>query len=184
MSQPSTQVEQGAALFDRLYAGYARSVHAYFLGRTGDDQRAVDLLQDTFVRVWRHLADLRSVPPERQRFWLFGIARNVLTDAYRRQASQQRLVEQSAQQAEPLAHAATTQTLEGALDVDAAMSRLPEDLRLVLTMSVLGEMTSAEIGEALGRPAGTVRYQLSRARARLAAELGLDNAAPRAKEGQ
>ena len=51
-------------------------------------------------------------------------------------------------------------------------STLPDDLRVVLVLSVLGERTSAEIGAILGRPPGTVRYQLSQARKRLAEQLG------------
>jgi RNA polymerase sigma-70 factor (ECF subfamily) len=55
--------------------------------------------------------------------------------------------------------------------MDAAIGRLPEDLRTVLVLQVLGDRTSAEIGELLGRPAGTVRYQLALARRHLADEL-------------
>jgi len=57
--------------------------------------------------------------------------------------------------------------------LDAAIARLPEALRTVLVLQVLGDRTSAEIGELLGRPAGTVRYQLAQARRRLAEELRL-----------
>ena len=62
--------------------------------------------------------------------------------------------------------------------VDEAIRRLPEALRTVLVLQVLDERTSAEIGELLGRPAGTVRYQISQARKRLAEELRRLEAAP------
>ena len=52
-----------------------------------------------------------------------------------------------------------------------AISRLPDDQRVALTMAAAGEMTSAQIGAALGVPAGTVRYRLSLARRTLAAAL-------------
>jgi RNA polymerase sigma-70 factor (ECF subfamily) len=55
--------------------------------------------------------------------------------------------------------------------VDAAIQSLPDDLRVVLVLHLLGDRTSAEIGEILGRPPGTVRYQLSQARKRLAVQL-------------
>lgn len=57
--------------------------------------------------------------------------------------------------------------------LDRALERLPEDLRVVICMRYLGEMNSSEIGETLERPAGTVRYQLGRARVLLARELGI-----------
>ena len=49
------------ALFDALYEKHARRVHAFLLGRTGNDDVAADLLQDTFVRTWRHLDELREM---------------------------------------------------------------------------------------------------------------------------
>lgn len=177
-------MEQGRGLvgrFNALYDRHARPVHAYFLGHTGDDQVASDLLQETFLRVWRHRDDLEAMPEERQRFWLFGIGRNLLTDHYRRQAVRSVVHETEAGSLEGYPDSAlegARATRDEALDVDAAIARLPEDWRVVLAMSVLGEMTSGEIGEALGRPAGTVRYQLSQARRALTAMLAPGRAVP------
>jgi len=163
-------MEQGRGLADRfnaLYDRHARPVHAYFFGHTGDDEVASDLMQETFLRVWRHRADLEGMPEERQRYWLFGIGRNLLTDYYRRRAVRQIVTDCETESLEARPDPATERAREArdeALDVDAAIARLPEDLRVVLAMSALGEMTSGEIGQVLGRPAGTVRYQLSQAR--------------------
>jgi DNA-directed RNA polymerase specialized sigma24 family protein len=40
-------------------------------------------------------------------------------------------------------------------------------------MSVLGEMNSEEVGKVLGKPAGTIRYQISEARKRISQEVGI-----------
>lgn len=167
-----------AGRFNALYDRHARAVHAFFLGHTGDDQVASDLLQDTFLRVWRHREELPSLSDERQRFWLFRIARNLQTDYYRRQGVRRVVQSVDAESLESLADGAAGRTASAsdeALDLDAAIGRLPEHLRVVLAMRVLGEMTSDEIGEALGRPAGTVRYQLLQARQALAAMLAPDD---------
>ena len=50
---------------------------------------------------------------------------------------------------------------------DYVYSQLPEDLRVVLSMNVLGGMNSKQIGEALEIPDSTVRYRLSTARKKL-----------------
>jgi RNA polymerase sigma-70 factor (ECF subfamily) len=47
---------------------------------------------------------------------------------------------------------------------------------VTLAMAVAGGLTSRQIGEALGEPAGTVRYRLSQARKQLAATLDLEDA--------
>nr|MBA3585626.1 hypothetical protein [Gemmatimonadota bacterium] len=62
--------------------------------------------------------------------------------------------------------------------VDRAMQALPEELRTALTVRVLGGLSSPEIGEALGVPAGTIRYRISVARRHLAELLRLDEEDP------
>lgn len=169
--------------FDALYDEHRRTLHAFLLGRTGDPELALDLLQETFVRSWRNLDLLLALPPARQRAWLFSTARNLVVDQYRSRATR------------TAAHEALTATIELGDQladgperiverdrelrlVDEAIRRLPEQLRTVLVLQVLDERTSAEIGELLDRPAGTVRYQISQARKRLAEELRLLEAAP------
>ena len=61
---------------------------------------------------------------------------------------------------------------ERAAVVAAAIATLPEQQRVTLAMAAAGDMNSAEIGVALGVPAGTVRYRLSLARRTLAEALG------------
>jgi RNA polymerase sigma-70 factor, ECF subfamily len=153
-------------------------VHAFLLGRTGDDELALDLLQEAFVRAWRNLETLLALPAQRQRAWLFTIGRNLVIDQYRsratRMAAQEALTIEIKGDAPVAESAEQTAERQGELRLlEQAMARLPDDLRTVLVLQVLGEHTSAEIGELLGRPAGTVRYQLSRARRLLAEELRL-----------
>ena len=61
---------------------------------------------------------------------------------------------------------------ERASVVAEAIAKLPEQQRVTLTLAAAGAMNSAEIGTALGVPAGTVRYRLSLARRALADALG------------
>lgn len=174
---PAENDRTRAAYFDSLYAAHHRVVYAYLLGHVSHADTAADLLQETFLRVWRHLDDARQVPADRQRFWLFAIARNLLLDYRRRQAVRSRgeeaLRESAASQPVDNDPARAVIAKETAEAMDAAIAALPDDLRLVLTLHLVGEMTSKEIGKSLDRPAGTVRYQLSRARQCIAQMLNL-----------
>jgi len=172
----------GEADFDRLYAAHRQTLHAYVLGRTGDAELALDLLQEVFVRAWRNLDSLVGLPVERQRAWLVSVARNLVIDNYRAQATRRTTAEALARQAmvgEVSVAGADDEALERQRleRLDAAIWQLPEELRTVLLLQVLDGRTSSEIGEALGRPAGTVRYQLAQARRRLALALSLDDGA-------
>ena len=164
--------------FNRVYDEHCRAVHAYFIGRAGDPEAALDLLQETFLRVWRHLDTLRGLTPERQRYWIFSVAKHALTDHYRKQATRVGAYQVYARTADRFASPIDEpgRTLEGREELERlgrAMRALPEELRTVLLMQTLGEMSSTQIGEALGRPAGTVRYQIALARRQLAREIRL-----------
>jgi RNA polymerase sigma-70 factor (ECF subfamily) len=166
------------AEFRRLYEAHRAAVHAYFTGRTGDRQSAADLMQEVFLRAWQHLDKLAGLPEDRQRGWLFTVARNLSVDSARHQRtvdSAQRALEREpsglhAQAGAPASTAVIADERAGV--VAEAIAKLPEQQRATLAMSVAGEMNSAEIGAALGVPAGTVRYRLSLARRALAEALG------------
>ncbi len=180
-----TSIDSGSAdaladetFFDRVYDQHRHALHAYFVGGTGDPEAALDLLQETFVRVWHNLDMLQELEPDRRRYWLFAVARNLLTDYYRSRAARL-LAEQELSRdpgealRSPEGPAAKLEQEEELRVLDVAIRRLPEDLRTVLVMQAFGEMSSAQIGEMLGRPAGTVRYNIAIARKRLADEMGL-----------
>ena len=175
--------DEREAGFDGLYDEHQRTLHAFLVGRTGDPELALDLLQETFVRAWRNLDLLLALASARQRAWLFSTARNLVIDQYRSRASRTAAQDALIATIDPDDHFADGPERVVERDrelqlVDEAIRRLPEQLRTVLVLQVLDERTSAEIGELLDRPAGTVRYQISQARKRLAEELRLLEAAP------
>jgi RNA polymerase sigma-70 factor, ECF subfamily len=166
------------AEFRRLYEANRAAVHAYFAGRTGDRQLASDLMQEVFLRAWQHLDKLAGQPEDGQRGWLFTVARNLSVDSARHQrtadGAQRALQREPSSRPDSAVAPASTAVLaaERAAVVAAAVGRLPEQQRVTLTMAAAGELNSAEIGAALGVPAGTVRYRLSLARRALAEALG------------
>ncbi|HEY3062259.1 MAG TPA: sigma-70 family RNA polymerase sigma factor [Chloroflexota bacterium] len=166
-------------LFDQLYADHRRPLHAFFLGRTSDRELALDLLQELFLRVWRSIQVVDALPAERRHHWLYSVARNLVVDTYRTRAAGAAAVARLQRLTPPdsVDPPETTALQSELVDrLDRAIHKLPDDLRIVLVLQVLGERTSAQIGELLGRPPGTVRYQLARVRRRLADELAGDTA--------
>jgi RNA polymerase sigma-70 factor, ECF subfamily len=168
------------AAFTRIFEQHRHAVHAYFLGRVADPELAADLLQEAFLRVWRRLSEVEARSGDQQRAWIFTVARNLAIDSYRAGATR-RATEASLRQA-----AATRETAvpgphlaaehaERLAQLDAAIAELPQEQRVILSMATAGELTSRQIGEALGEPAGTVRYRLSQARKQLAAALDLED---------
>lgn len=174
--------DSDVALFDVLYREHHRVLYAYLMGQIAHSDTAADLLQETFVRVWQHIGEVRLVPREQRRFWLFTLARNLVYDHRRRCAVRRHLEVALPEEASLPADSrfdpvSAFEVKETETAIDVAIRHLPLDLRTALTLSLLGEMTSREIGMALGIPSGTVRYRISQARRRLAQDLGLHTTA-------
>jgi RNA polymerase sigma-70 factor (ECF subfamily) len=165
--------------FDSIYDANHRALHAYFLGRTSDPEAALDLSQEAFLRVWRNVFKLQELTPQRQRYWLYAVAKNLVVDLYRSSASEKGARQSVAadlrsggnHEEGPQAALESRERLEA---VDRAMNELPEDLRTALVMRVVGRLSSSQIGEALQVPAGTIRYRIAMARKRLAELLPLE----------
>jgi RNA polymerase sigma-70 factor (ECF subfamily) len=164
--------------FTRLYEEHRPAVYGFLLGRTGDPETARDLLQDAFLRAWRHFDALCELPAERRRAWLFTVARNLVIDVRRGQAAR-RAAQEALERSAPAADAAPAgeepparaESAERLRVLKAAIRALPEPLRMALSMCTVGGLTSAQAGELLGEPAGTIRYRLNQARQRLAGAL-------------
>ncbi|WP_344831622.1 sigma factor [Actinocorallia longicatena] len=65
---------------EQLFRDHATDLRAFFLRRVNDPRDADDLLQEVFLRA------VRTPPAGANPAWLFTVARNVLTDHYRRPA--------------------------------------------------------------------------------------------------
>jgi RNA polymerase sigma-70 factor (ECF subfamily) len=161
------------AEFRTLYEAHRDAVHAYFTGRTGDRWAAADLMQEVFMRAWQRLPELVGRPAGGQRAWIFTVARNLAVDTYRhertRAGAEAALGHQPA--ATPAPASAPVIAAERVAVVGEAIGQLPEEQRVAVTMAATSGLTSAQIGTALGVPAGTVRYRLSLARRTLGAAL-------------
>ncbi|MGH2592608.1 MAG: RNA polymerase sigma factor, partial [Anaerolineae bacterium] len=151
-----------AGALEALYERYAPAVMGLALKLMGDRAAAEEVVQETFWRVW-HNAD--SFRPQRGAFpgWLFGIARNLSVDFFRRRkARPQPALDDAEQQRIDRIPAPDSDVAEAAwiairrTQVLAALSVLPAAQRTVIEMAYFRGMTRQEIAEATGEPLGTI----------------------------
>lgn len=148
---------------------------AYSVLRNRDD--AEDAAQEAFLRAMKHHREFSKV--EDQRAWLARTVWRIAIDRIRRrpqlslndEANQALLAELRAaetSQAEFRANVAGAESLaitdQMLRLVQSMITALPSDLRHVLTLSTVEEMTSREIASVLGISDATVRTRLLRAR--------------------
>jgi RNA polymerase sigma-70 factor, ECF subfamily len=145
--------------------------------RLTSETDAPDVLQETFLRVYRHLASFRG--ESQFRTWLYRVASN--TALMHRRAATRR-------PAEPLdvflprfdaegRHAATPAELQVASHADELLdrqflaqkardviARLPDVYRDAFVLRDLEDMSTEDVAQALGVAAATVRQRVHRAR--------------------
>jgi RNA polymerase sigma-70 factor (ECF subfamily) len=149
--------EDADAALRQLYARYAKPLHSY-VGRFSPGLASTDdIVQETFIRAWRHLpqlaADDRMVGP-----WLFRVARNLVIDANRR--AQSRPVTVAARPDLDLRdHDDFGQLMDRQLVADALQNLSPAH-RMVLVETFYRGGTTAMVARQLGIPHGTARSRL------------------------
>ncbi|MEU2743723.1 RNA polymerase sigma factor [Streptomyces sp. NPDC007095] len=155
-----------SAALSALYDRHAGWLHTRLTRRCGDPEIVREVLQDTFVTVWRSAATHRGAEAGG---WLWTIAARRLVDARRLQERAER-AEYTAPPPAPSAEDHVLADLEYG-DVGSALDRISPELREVLRATVVDGLTTRETALLLGIPEGTVKTRAMRARAELRAAL-------------
>jgi RNA polymerase sigma-70 factor (ECF subfamily) len=121
---------------------------------------ADDLVQETFTKALRSLDQLRE--PKAFDAWLFHILHNCWCDHCRRERPSEDIEDFA--DASELASEPPHESREVVKAVRAAVTRLPEPQRIVLTLVDLAGFSYAEVEMILEIPIGTVTSRISRAR--------------------
>jgi RNA polymerase sigma-70 factor (ECF subfamily) len=165
-----------SAALDTLMLRWQRPLQAYLLRHLGNEADALDLAQETFVRLYRARARYR--PGARFTTWMFQIALNLARDHARKRARRRT---DSLEDAAPgstagLASPGPTPDLavrraEEIAAVRSALAALPDELREVLVLFEYEDLSHARIAEIIGASPKAVETRLYRAREKLRSSL-------------
>jgi RNA polymerase sigma-70 factor, ECF subfamily len=177
--------ESFRTLFDRFYWPLFR----FFEHRGFSTEECQDLIQETFIRVYRGIEAFRG--ESRWEHWLFRIAANTAIKALRHRAAAKRAGQEvpleeedegdlrataiggsggsAHKTAEPLRQLLGKETQNLLIE---AIEGLPAQMRRCVRLRVLQDLDYDEIAEILQLSPSTVKVQLFKARKRLQTELG------------
>ena len=159
--------------FDLIVAKYQHCILRLVVRYVSDPSIAADIAQESFLKAYRSLPNFRE---ECTFFtWLYRISLNTAKSHCTK--SDQKTMKQSnsfdetkeyskddckiSQFSEPEELAITSEMHQAMLD---AVDTLPDDLRTVLLLREIEQLSYNEIADILSCPVGTVRSRLSRAR--------------------
>ena len=159
---------------EALYDTYSRQI--FLLGRRylRDSGAAEDLVQKTFVRLWRSAS---SYDPGKGsvRTFIFTIARRVAIDIKRRSDVRPALANDdrnALDRADPASVAGFDRALD-VLDLNEALAALPPAQAEVIRLTFLADMTQPQAAAELGVPLGTIKSRTHHAMQALRARLEL-----------
>ena len=154
---------------DALYSRFSSRIYGLGIVMLGSDAAAQDLVQDTFVKLWRS-ADRYDASRGKLETWVLLVARSLAIDSLRRRVLEARSLEalgppvEADPRPQPDDLAATADLVERAR---RAMLRLSGEQRAALELAYFGGKTSAEVAELEGIPIGTAKTRIRSALLRL-----------------
>lgn len=167
------RVQQGdKKSFDLLVLKYQNRIIKLVSRYVRDQSDAQDIAQDAFVKAYRALPNFRG--DSAFYTWLYRIAINTAKNyvvSLSRRPLEARVENADGEQLDLDELQKDIATPENVLLADEikqtileAMSKLPEDLRVAITLREVDGLTYEEIAEAMDCPIGTVRSRIFRAR--------------------
>ncbi|MCD0448010.1 RNA polymerase sigma factor [Actinocorallia sp. API 0066] len=154
-----------------LYERHATWLFVRLLRRCNDEDLVADVLQDTFVAVWRGAARWRG--DGEAAAWIWGIAVRRLVSRLRGGRAPSPVPDDRLDPAVARSVSAEETVLLGVEhgDLGAALARMAPELRAVVQATVLDGLSTREAAVLLGLPHGTVKSRMRKAKERLRWEL-------------
>jgi RNA polymerase sigma-70 factor, ECF subfamily len=160
------------ALLVRSHQAYAFALAFRMLA---DEDEALDIVQDSFIRVWKNLE--RYDPAQKFTTWLYAIVSRLCLDRLRSRSRSNRLFRKGDSE-KPLEwerDPRDTETLYSNRELTEIITRLSTELspaqKLVFTLRDLQECTIQEVCEITGLSEGSIKTNLSYARHKIRHQL-------------
>ena len=156
-------------LFNELVCEHGSRLRRFVTRRIGNEADAADIAQQAFIEASNAYGDFRG--DSKLSTWLYGIALNLVRN-YLSRAPEQRynfvcetaLTHHACLQPNPEQIAAQREIM---MVLSSALESLPENMRQILNLAGMENLSYEQIADILDVPLGTVRSRLSRARAAL-----------------
>ncbi|MFM7182597.1 MAG: RNA polymerase sigma factor [Verrucomicrobiales bacterium] len=144
--------------FAQLVERHQRPLLNFFL-RSGASDESEDLVQKTFVRLYRYRD--RYQPVARFVTFLYHLARNVWIEETRAQARKHRLFNALREEERERSSPSSSAPSGAAMDAATALAALSPKLRDVVVLHIYRGLRYHEIAEVLGIPEGTVKSRMN-----------------------
>lgn len=164
------------AAFEEVLRAHERMIYQVCLRMSGNPEDAMDIAQETAVRVWRNLPGFKG--DASLTTWIYRIAVNASLDHLRRRKGKETDSTDELMEKGSMPVAQTQDTPEASIErketlrqVGEALLRLPEDQRAAVVLRDVQDLPYEQIASVLGINLNTAKSRIARGRKQLAAIL-------------
>jgi RNA polymerase sigma-70 factor (ECF subfamily) len=150
--------------YNRSVEEYADSVYRFIRGNLKDEERANDIVQDSYEKLWRHMAELEY---QVVKSWLFATAYNNMIDIIRKEKRMTNL--EDAHEKEFINYSQYSDLNEV---LHEALERLPEQQKISVLLRDYEGYSYKEIGDITGQSESQVKINIYRGRLALRSYIG------------
>lgn len=149
--------------FLRAYDAWADPIFRHALLRLSDRERAKDIVQESFTRTWKSLAEGEEI--KNIKAFLYKIANNLIVDEYRRRASRTSISLEELREIGKEPKSRADLQMRNQSEVTRLLSlldRLEPLYRDVLTLRFVDDLRPKEIAEVLGESKNVISVRIHR----------------------
>ncbi|MCX7554531.1 RNA polymerase sigma factor [Marinicella sp. S1101] len=157
------KTQSGEDVMDELVVILSRKIKAYSHKILGQHEAVEDCAQEALLKILNNLQRIKSI--KAMHAWMYKVTHTVCLDHLRKYRDKQPNKATDDATDEAVDEAVTqAPTADAVLDVKAAMAQLSQLHRAIIYLFYYEGFTVKEITQVLNKPAGTVKYELFRAR--------------------
>ncbi|HNQ96477.1 MAG: RNA polymerase sigma factor [Spirochaetales bacterium] len=141
----------------------------------GTEEAAEDLCHDALIKMTEKNMLFPSINDAK--YWLIRVVKNASLNYAKRKGRERRAYERALKEDKRVIDSGETVLLkeDTVQRVQAALEKLPDNLKAVLELKEYGELNYKEIGRVLGITEGNVKVRVFRAREQLSRLIGADD---------
>jgi RNA polymerase sigma-70 factor (ECF subfamily) len=131
------------------------------------EEAAEDLCQEAFFRLYEKKMVFPN--PEEAKYWLIRVVKNAALNYAKRKDRERKAYQRAFREDSRVEETGENILIKREIqaEIQRALEKLPENVRIVLILKEYGELNYKEIGRALGISEGNVKVRVFRARERL-----------------
>ncbi|MFW6124140.1 MAG: RNA polymerase sigma factor [Acidobacteriota bacterium] len=169
-------VQQGdEEAFEEIMRNYKNKIVNFIYNLTGDYEKAVEISQETFIKVYLKAKKYKPKAPLSS--WIFTIASNLAKTELKKMNKQRYIPIENVynHNQEGLSERDDLEKKEMTEKIKRALGHLHRKYRIPLVLKDIEGFSQEEIAEILKKPVGTIKAQISRGRKYLKQEIKKDN---------